>query len=115
MTHWYIEERICIRYENIKSVETIIEKIKKLLLSHQGIDTKEPTRVALDKLSSHSIEVSLSASTKCRQKDEAIIIKQEILLEISSIVAKEGADFAYPTSSTSVTINDPIVIKGFNG
>ena len=36
MTHWYIDEKICIRYQDIKSVELIIEDIKFLIVHHEN-------------------------------------------------------------------------------
>jgi MscS family membrane protein len=111
MTHWYIDEKICIRYQDIKSVEPIIEDIKRLIIDHKDIDEKESIRVNVDKLSTHSIEVSLSASTRFTKKDDAIKVKQQLLLSIADIVAEHNADFAYPTNNSTITIAEPIIIK----
>lgn len=111
MTHWYIDEKICIRYQDIKAIANIVEDIKKLILSHSDIDIKESVRVTLDKLSTHSIELNLSASTRFTQKDDAIKVKQELLLGIANIIAKHKADFAYPTTNSTITIAEPIIIK----
>ena len=111
MTHWYIDEKICIRYQDIKSVELIIEDIKFLIVHHIDLDEKESIRVTVDKLSTHSIEVSLSASTRFTNKDDATKVKQQLLLGIAGIVAKHNADFAYPTTNSTITIAEPIIVK----
>ncbi|MDR3623804.1 MAG: mechanosensitive ion channel family protein [Chlamydiales bacterium] len=103
MSHWNIDERIGIRYDDIHSLLPIIENIKQFLNQEGSIDKNQPIRVYFDKLADSSLEIVIWACIFATKKDDVIPIKQKILLEVSNIVAAHHAEFAYPTRTMGIS------------
>lgn len=104
ITHRRIEETVGLRYSDIGSVEAIVQEVRQLLYAHPNIDHALPLYVYLQTFAPSSIDLEVKAYTLNTRYEEFMEIKQKILLEIFQILAKRGADFAYPT----VTVNMPV-------
>lgn len=101
MSHRRIREVIGLRYDDLEKMEAIVEEVSTMLKNHPAVDPADDTEqavfVAFNEFADSSINFVFQAlikNTKLRQFHSA---KQEILLNVSSIIAKHGAEIAFPT------------------
>jgi MscS family membrane protein len=101
MSHRRIREVIGLRYADLEKMTLIVDEVSAMLKNHPEVDpandTDQAAFVAFNEFADSSINFVFQAlikTTKVRQFHEA---KQEILLNISGIIAKHGAEIAFPT------------------
>lgn len=97
ISHRKIDEIIGLRYEDTSKIVAIVSDIRSMLSSRPDIDTNQSLVVAFNRFSESSIDITLQAFTQTAVLDEFHRVKQEVLLKVSEIVLKHGADFAFPT------------------
>lgn len=97
MSHRRIREVIGLRYDDLDKMSAIVEEVKLMLQSHPGIDTGQTVVVAFDQFADSSLNFIIQAFTQTTELARFHAIKQEVLLQVSAIVARHGADFAFPT------------------
>jgi MscS family membrane protein len=97
MSHRRIRETIGLRYEDIGRMKNIVEEVRAMLSQHPGIDNELPSFVAFDQFADSSINFVIQAFSKTTELKQFHAIKQEILLQVAAIIARNGADFAFPT------------------
>jgi MscS family membrane protein len=68
-----------------------------MLDQHPEIDNEQPSFVAFDQFADSSINFVIQAFSKTTELKQYHAIKQEILLQVAAIIARNGADFAFPT------------------
>ncbi len=102
MTNRRINEVIGLRYDDWNKVETIVEKVKAMLLAHEDIDQNATLMVNFDKFAASSLDFFIYTFTKTRDWAEYHQIKQDVLLKIMGIIEQEGAEIAFPTSTLYV-------------
>lgn len=97
MSHRRIREIVGLRYDDLDKVEAISHEVLTLLQSHPQIDQNRDIVVALDQLADSSLNLLIQAL--CTTTDSAPFqeIKQRILLDVAHIVARHGAELAFPT------------------
>jgi MscS family membrane protein len=105
MTNRRINETIGVRYEDIKEVAGIVEDIRAMLLAHPEIDQSQATTVNFVRFNDFSLDILVDTFTRTTAKARFYEIKQEVLLKLAAIIAKHGADIAYPTR---ISYNGPI-------
>lgn len=91
ITHRSIEEILQIRYADYDKASFIIEEIRTLFKQSPEIDPHQPLHVHLLTLGAAALEIHIKAYTLSTRYEEFIEIKQKLLLQISSILAKSGA------------------------
>ncbi len=97
MSHRRIRETIGLRYDDLDKMSAIVEEVKMMLQNHPAIDTEQGVVVAFDQFADSSLNFIIQALSKNTDLMQFHAAKQEILLKISGIIAKHGADFAFPT------------------
>lgn len=97
ISHRRIEEVIGLRYQDISKVTSINTEIEQMLRQHPHIDAEQNVIVALGKLAESSIDITLLCFTKTGALQEYHQTRQDVLFNVSEIVARHGADFAFPT------------------
>jgi MscS family membrane protein len=102
MTNRRIKEVIGVRYDDISKLEKILKEIKALLDNIEGIDSTLARRVYFNYFNASSLDFNIYAFTKSTSKDEYQAIKQTVLLEIASIIEKNGAQIAFPTQTLHI-------------
>lgn len=108
MSNRRIFETIGLRYDDVAKLDIIIEKIRNMLENHQDIDNKKTLMVNLNKFNDFSVDFFIYTFTKTTNWQEFHQVKQRILLEISDIIAKEGAEIAFPTSEVKLLNNNSL-------
>ena len=97
MSHRRIHETIGLRYDDLDKMNAIVEEVGDMLKSHPGIDAGQETFVAFDQFADSSINFIIRAYSRSTQLPQFHAIKQDILLKVSSIIARHGAEIAFPT------------------
>ena len=94
-----IYETFRVRYEDMPNVKKIIDEVREMLRNHPAIDITRTLMVNLDTYTEFSVNFFVYTFTKTTDWTEFHEIKEEILLKISDLVRKNGADFAFPTQT----------------
>lgn len=102
MTHRRINETIGLRYSDIDKVPVVIERIRKMLTEHAGIDEQSTFLVWFDSYGESSVNIKVICMTKSTDGGKSFEHKQDVLLSIARIVEDSGADFAFPTRTVQL-------------
>ena len=94
-----IYETIGLRYDDASKVETIIHKVKEMLLNHSEIDTSQILIVNLNNFAPSSIDFFIYTFTKTTNWIYFHEVKQDVFLKVMKIIEDEGAEMAFPTST----------------
>ena len=94
-----IYETFRIRYEDMPRVKELMDEVREVLRNHPAIDVTRTLMVNLDTYTEFSVNFFVYTFTKTTEWTEFHEIKEEILLLISDLVHKHGADFAFPTQT----------------
>ncbi len=97
MSHRRIYETIGVRYEDGLKVESILVKVKAMLLAHDGIDTSQTLMVNFNAFNASSLDFFIYTFTKTTNWIKFHEVKQDILLKVMTIIDEEGAEIAFPT------------------
>ncbi|KZZ63514.1 mechanosensitive ion channel protein MscS [Oleiphilus sp. HI0130] len=99
MSHRRIYEKVGIRYDDAKHLETVVSKVKTMLQNHPDLDTEQTLIVNFDAFGASSLDFFIYTFTKTTNWIEYHTVKQKVLVEIIKIIEGEGAEFAFPTST----------------
>ena len=99
MSHRRIFETIGLRYDDIKKLHLIVEKVKTMLKEHEGIDTSQTLIVNFNEFNDSSVDFFVYTFTKTTNWIEFHEVKQDVLLKISDIIETNGAEIAFPTTT----------------
>jgi MscS family membrane protein len=102
ITHRRIHETIGLRYADIDSIEGIAQAVKAMLESHLAIDSAEKNSVSLDRFADSSLSISIVAFAKPLELAPFAELKQEILLNVATIISQHGAEMAFPTQTVLI-------------
>jgi MscS family membrane protein len=101
MSHRRIRETIGLRYDDLAKMNVIVDEVRSLLKNHPDIDQttdgEQAIVVAFNEFADSSVNLMLQALCKTTNLAQFHAVKQEILLAVSGIIAKHGAEMAFPT------------------
>jgi len=99
MSHRRIKETIGLRYDDFAVVAPVVADIKSMLQEHPGIDTTQTLIVNFNQFGASSLDLMIYTFTKTRVWVEYHEVKQDVLLKIGEIIARHGAEIAFPTQT----------------
>ncbi|MFT5133071.1 MAG: MscS family membrane protein [Gammaproteobacteria bacterium] len=99
MTNRRIYETIGIRYDDVGKMASIISEVKTMLKEHEDIDARQTLIVNFNEFASSSLNFFVYTFTKTTNWVRFHEIKQDVLLQIISIIEAHGAECAFPTST----------------
>lgn len=99
MTNRRIYETIGVRYDDISSLDKIVDDVKQMLSTHNEIDTSQTMIVNFNEFSDSSVDFFVYTFTKTTNWVKFHQVKQEILLRISHIIEDNQAEIAFPTTT----------------
>lgn len=102
MSHRRIYETIGVRYADVKNLATIIDDVKSMLSTHDEIDTTQTMIVNFNKFAPSSLDFFIYTFTKTTDWIKYHEVKQDVLLKITAIIEKHGAEIAFPTSTVHI-------------
>lgn len=104
-----IKETIGIRYDDINMMAVIVEDVKAMLKAHKDIDTNKTLIVNFNAFSASSIDFFIYTFSRTTIWTEFHEVKQDVLLKIADIIAKHGAEMAFPTQTIHIADNGQAV------
>jgi len=110
MSHRRIYETMGLRYDDVSVVDKIVSDVKEMLTSHKEIDTNQTMIVNFNEFNESSVDFFIYTFTKTTNWVRYHEIKHEVLLKVYEIVAKHGADLAFPTRVLQIENNDTSVL-----
>lgn len=102
MSHRRIKETIGLRYEDFSVVAPIVADIRKMLQEHPGIDATQTLIVNFNQFAASSLDLLIYTFTKTTVWVEYHEVKQDVLLKVGEIIARHGAEIAFPTQTLHV-------------
>lgn len=97
MTHRRIREVIGLRYDDLSKMSGIVSEVEAMLNAHPETDHEHAVVVAFDQFADSSLNFIVQVFIRSTELAEFHAAKQDILLKVADIIAKHGADFAFPT------------------
>lgn len=97
MSHRRIKATIGLRYDDFAVVAPIVADIKAMLASHSAIDSDMTLIVNFNEYGASSLDLMIYTFTKTTVWVEFHEVKQDVLLQIGEIIARHGAEVAFPT------------------
>jgi len=97
MSNRRIKENFGLRYRDISQIETIVNEVRDMLLNHPEIDTRQTLMVNFNLFNNSSLDFFIYTFTKTTNWSHFHHVKQDVLLKIADIVARNDAEFAFPT------------------
>lgn len=105
MTNRRIKETIGIRYVDIDKMAAIVADVRAMLQSHQDIDTSKTLIVNFNTFNASSVDFFIYTFSRTTVWDEFHAVKQDVLLRIADIIAKNDAEIAFPTQTVYIASN----------
>jgi len=102
MSNRRIKETMGIRYDDANKMAAIIKQVKTMLQNHPEIDNNQTLIVNFNSFAPSSIDFFIYTFTKTTDWILFHEIKQDVLLKIVEIIERNGAEFAFPTSTLHV-------------
>lgn len=112
MWHRRIYETIGVRYDDIHKLPAILSEVKTMLQTHPDIEQEQTMMVNFNKFASSSLDFFIYTFTRTTNWTEYHRVKEDVLLKISEIVDRHGAEIAFPTSTLHIA--DPLLLKQDN-
>ena len=97
MSHRRINETIGLRYDDIGKIERVVEDIRVMMGAHPEIDPTQSMIVNFVKFNDFSLDITIHAFTRTTVNAEFHRVRQAILLKIAELIARHGAEIAFPT------------------
>ena len=111
MNNRRIYETIGIRYDDVAVMGRIVADVKAMLESHEAIDLSRTLMVNFVACGPSSLDFFIYAFTKTTDWATFHAIKQEVLLQVLSIISAQGAEVAFPTR-TLLLDSEPADLSG---
>ena len=105
MSHRRIKETIGVRYDDFSAVAPIVADVKAMLRAHSDIDSTQTLIVNFNQFGASSLDLMIYTFTKTTVWVEYHQVKQDVLLQIGQIIARHGAEIAFPTQTLHVQTN----------
>lgn len=97
MTHRRIFEHIGLRYQDQAVIKPVVDDIRRMIMSHEDLDSSQTTMVHFDTYGPHSLGIMVYCFTKTTVWTTYHAVREDVLLRIGAIIADHGAEIAFPT------------------
>lgn len=102
MSHRRIKETIGIRYQDIDKMAAIVADVKAMLQTHAEIDAAQTLIVNFNEFADSSLNFFIYTFTRTTVWIRYHEVKQDVLLKVAGIIARHGAEIAFPTRTLHV-------------
>ncbi len=109
MSNRRIKETIGIRYADIDKMAPIVADVKAMLQSHPEIDNTQTLIVNFNAFADSSLNFFIYTFTKTTVWIHYHEVKQDVLLQVAAIIARHGAEIAFPTRTLHIEGAAPFV------
>lgn len=98
-----IFETVGVRYDDVTRLKAIVDEVRQMLIDDDRMETEKQTLIVnFTTFGASSLDFFVYTFTKTVNWVEFHQIKEEIMLRISDIIGKHGAEIAFPTSTLHV-------------
>ncbi|MBR0566626.1 mechanosensitive ion channel family protein [Azoarcus sp. L1K30] len=97
MSNRRIYETVGLRYADIDKVADVVADIKRMLREHPEIDQAQTMIVNFTQFAASSLDIMVYTFTVTTGWVAFHEVKQDVMLKIADIVARHGAEIAFPT------------------
>ncbi|NQD37620.1 mechanosensitive ion channel family protein [Permianibacter sp. IMCC34836] len=102
MSNRRIRETIGLRYQDADRLPALITDLRAYLLAHPDIVEDQTFGVWFHQFGDSSLNILVDAHTRAIELVEFYRIKENVLFGIQQLVAKHGADFAFPSRTVYI-------------
>ncbi len=107
MTHRRISEHIGVRYDDFAQVRKVVDDIRSMLQSHEGIASDQTLIVHFDRFGASSLDIMVYCMTRTIVWQEYHEVREDVLLKIGDIVESHDAEIAFPTRTLKIDAVPP--------
>lgn len=104
MTNRRINETLGLRHRDIDSMVVITDEIRNMLAGHEEIDEKQTLMVNFNAFNESTVDFFIYCMTHTTNWQKYHQVKQDVLLKISEIVHRNGAQMAFPTRTLKMDV-----------
>lgn len=104
MSHRRISETIGVRYADAAQLPQIVADVRAMLETHPEIDATQTLMVHFNTFGPSSLDFFVYCFTKTTVWTEFHRVKEAVLFEINAIIARHGAEIAFPTQTLHVQV-----------
>ncbi|MES2919548.1 MAG: mechanosensitive ion channel domain-containing protein [Pseudomonadota bacterium] len=97
MTHRRLQQAIGLRYDDWRHLPALVEQIRAMLQTHDGIDPEQTLIVNFERFGESTLDIGLLAYTRACDLPGFSAIRQDVYFRILEIVDAAGAEIAFPT------------------
>jgi len=97
-----IHEKIGVRYDDVAQIPGILNEVRTYLEESPDIDQSRTLMVNFNEFGASSLEFFIYTFTRTRVWAEYHMVKEKVLLDIAAIIARHGAEVAFPTTTVHV-------------
>jgi len=97
-----IHEKIGVRYDDVARIPGILNDVRKYLQESPDIDQSRTLMVNFNEFGASSLDFFIYTFTRTRVWAEYHMVKEKVLLDIAAIIARHGAEVAFPTTTVHV-------------
>lgn len=102
-----IYETIGIRYDDVAKMGAIVADVEAMLRTHADVDADKFLMVNFDAFAPSSLDFFVYCYTRTTDWAQFHQVKQDVLLRIAEIIARHGAQIAFPTSTVHLAGDIP--------
>ena len=99
MLNWRIYETIGLRYEDLAAMPAVVADVKAMLEGHPDIDPNALLMVNFVTFGPASLDFFIYTFTRTTDWAEYHAVKQDVLLKVADVIARHGAEVAFPTQT----------------
>ena len=96
-THRRFDETVGLRYDDLAKAPAIMDDLQSLLEGCEHFDEDQARRVRFGGYGDSTVDINLLAFSSETGINEFSAMRQDLMLQVGSIIQKHGADFAFPT------------------
>ncbi|MGF1643843.1 MAG: mechanosensitive ion channel family protein [Thiotrichales bacterium] len=104
-SHFRINEIIRLRYEDLEFMPEIVGAVRQMVEAHPGIDRKQGVIVNFTAFGESSVDFLVHTFTRTASLAEYHQLREDLLLEISEIIARHGAELVFRSQTLNVNMN----------
>jgi MscS family membrane protein len=105
MSHRRISETIGVRYDDASQLPSIVADVRAMLQVHPEIDAEQTLMVHFNTFGPSSLDFFVYCFTKTTVWTEFHRVKEDVLFEINAIIARHGAEIAFPTQTVHLQVD----------
>lgn len=99
MSHRRINETVGLRYDDAAKITAICDDVRQMLQQHPQIDHDQHITVHFNAYNASSLDFMVYCFTRVTEWSDFHAVKQDVMLKVMDIVARHGAEFAFPTQT----------------